>query len=106
MDMIIRGNRSLPETAMRVRQLRAALGFDTAISFAIFLQIGPQRWWNVENGMGLSTELALIVVRRCPGITLDWLHRGDDAGLSLGMARKLNLIYEREYPLEGVSASG
>lgn len=79
-------------TARRMRRLRESLGYETALAFSAFLGVSPQRWGNVETGMPLSNQLALLLVRKVPGLTLDWLYLGKADGLPLEMARRLGEI--------------
>lgn len=76
-------------TARRMRLLRESLGYDTALAFSAFLGVSAQRWGNVETGMPLSNALALLLVKKVPGLTLDWLYLGKPDGLPFEMARKL-----------------
>jgi hypothetical protein len=75
--------------AGRVRRLREVLEYPTSTAFAGFLDVGVNRWINVENGFPLSKDLALKIVQRVPGLTLDWLYLGKDDGLPFHLARKL-----------------
>jgi hypothetical protein len=78
--------------AERLKRLREMLGYSTAIGFARFLHMVPQRWSNFENGMPLSREIAFRLVRTVPGLTLDWLYFGKPDGLPLDLARRLGEI--------------
>jgi hypothetical protein len=49
-------------------------------------------WNNVERGHPLSKEVALLLVNKCPGVTLDWLFLGKVEGLTLQMARALGVL--------------
>ena len=59
-------------------------------AFANFLGVDRGRWNNVECGAPLSKEMALRIVRKFPGVTLDWLFLGRTEGLSAEMARALS----------------
>jgi hypothetical protein len=48
------------------------------------------RLHNVECGAPLSKEMALRIVRKFPGVTLDWLFLGRTEGLTAEMARALS----------------
>lgn len=61
----------------------------TATAFAMWLGITTQRWNNFENGMPLSKEVAILLVRKIHGLTLDYVFFGRTDGLSLELARKL-----------------
>ncbi len=73
----------------RLKLLREVLGYISGAGFAAFLGISPQRWNNFEVGKPLSKDVALKLVRKVPGISLDWLYRGRAEALSFEMARKL-----------------
>ena len=45
---------------------------------------------NIECGAPLSKEMALRIVRKFPGVTLDWLFLGRTEGLTAEMARALS----------------
>lgn len=80
---------AIPGQADRLKRLRAALGFKTATAFAAFLDIGNQRYNGFENHYPLSREVAFLIVRKVPGLSLDWLYFGRIDGLSVGLARSL-----------------
>lgn len=81
----------------RAKRLRVTLGYSTVTAFAAFLRIEQKRWYNVENGYPLSKDLALLLVQRIPGLSIDWLWLGRPDGLSLSLARRLG---EAETPPE------
>ena len=70
-----------PELAARMKLLRETLGHKTGVDMADFLDVSPQRWNNVENGMALGKSLATRIKRKVPGVDLDWLMDGDADGL-------------------------
>ena len=59
-------------------------------AFANFLSVDRGRWSNVECGAPLSKEMALRIVRKFPGVTLDWLFLGRPEGLTAEMALALS----------------
>ena len=59
-------------------------------AFAEFLGVERGRWNNVECGAPLGKEMALRIVRKYPGVTLDWLFLGRPEGLTVEMARVLS----------------
>jgi len=78
--------------AQRVIMLREVLGYSDrggSKAFADFLGVSPQRVNNVESGFPLSRELALLMVRKVPGLSLDWLYLGAAHGLHWELARAL-----------------
>lgn len=81
-----------------MRRLRVAVagGSHGAITrFATELGIGVSRWHNVEHGAPVSYALADMLVKRFPGLTLDWIYYGRRAGMSVDMA---SLLGELEKP--------
>jgi hypothetical protein len=81
------------DESKRARRLREAMGFNGRggqLAFAEFLCIERGRWNNVECGVPLSKNMALRIVRKFPGVTLDWLFLGRTEGLTAEMARALS----------------
>ena len=81
--------------ATRCAHLHEAMGFHghgSQKAFADFLGITEDRWGNVERGLPLSKTLAILLVEKCPGVTLDWLLLGKVEGLTLRMARALGVL--------------
>jgi transcriptional regulator with XRE-family HTH domain len=62
----------------------------TSASFATWLGVSPQRWSNFENGKHLGHAVALMLLRKIPGITLDWLYVGERRGVSLELLDRLD----------------
>ena len=60
------------------------------LACAEFRGIERGRWNNVECGAPLGKEMALRIVRKFPGVTLDWLFLGRSEGLTVEMARALS----------------
>ncbi|MCD0415715.1 hypothetical protein LOC51_00675 [Rubrivivax sp. JA1024] len=81
--------------ADRLKLLRRTLGYETAISFAAFLGLGYTTYHPFEKGQPLSREAAFRLVRKIPGLTLDWLYFGKPDGLPLEFARKLGVFGNR-----------
>jgi len=75
--------------ADRVKRLRAAINLISQQAMADYLGVGFNRWNNVERGLPLGLDLAIILCQRVPGLTLDWLYFGKPDGLSLDLARRL-----------------
>ena len=81
------------DESKRARRLREAMGFNgrgAQQAFAELLGIERGRWNNVECGAPLGKEMALRIVRKFPGVTLDWLFLGRPEGLTAEMARMLS----------------
>jgi hypothetical protein len=62
------------ETGQRLRLLREALGYPTQKAFSAALGIEFNRWNNIELGAPLSIRIAVAVVNRFGGLTLDYLY--------------------------------
>ena len=81
------------DASKRARCLREAMGFNgrgDQQKFAELLSVGRGRLNNIECGAPLSKEMALLIVRKFPGVTLDWLFLGRTDGLTAEMARALS----------------
>jgi transcriptional regulator with XRE-family HTH domain len=72
----------------RVKRLRLALGLSQR-KMAEYLGVNENRWNNIERGFSLGIDLARIVCRKCPGVTLDWLYEGNPYFLSPDMRHRL-----------------
>ena len=86
------------DESKRARRLREAMGFNgrgAQQAFANFLGVDRGRWNNVECGAPLSKEMALRIVRKFPGVTLDWLFLGIAAGYALTL--RLRYGYAQSY---------
>lgn len=91
-----RGESDAERTARadRATRLRKACNYDTQVAFADFLGVSTQRWNNVEVGFPIRTDMAILLVRKVPGLTLDWLYLGKPDGLPLELARRLGEVPE------------
>jgi hypothetical protein len=58
-------------------------------AFAARLDIEVRRWNNFERGSPLSKEVAFLIVKKFPDITLDWLWLGNPNGLTVKRQREL-----------------
>jgi hypothetical protein len=76
--------------AQRLRRLRAVVepGLGAA-AFAVKYGFGIQQWSNFENGYPLSRTAANRLCDRIPGLTIDWLQRGETGGLTVQLATRL-----------------
>jgi transcriptional regulator with XRE-family HTH domain len=73
----------------RAVRLRVALDIATQQAMAEHLGVSFNRWNNVERGMSLGHDLAVIMCQRIPGLTLDWLYFGRVEGISMDIAQRL-----------------
>ena len=80
---------AIPGQAERLKRLRTAHGFPTSSGFAAFLEISNNRYNGFENGLPLSREVAFLIVKKIPGLSLDWLYFGRSEALPLELARRL-----------------
>lgn len=73
----------------RLRALRKAVSGENQTAFAQRMGIEVKRWNNFERGLPLSKEVAFLLVKKVPGLTLDWLWLGIEDGLPLKLQREL-----------------
>lgn len=90
--------------ALRARSLTHAYANGVSAAFAARLGVSHQRWSNVENGRSLGIDLAHKIIAKIPGLSLDWLYRGERAGLSVEADRKLQASMEVILATSGGSA--
>jgi hypothetical protein len=63
---------------------------ETQSQFAVRIGITQPRWNNMERGSyPLSKDVALLIVRTIPDITLDWLFLGKTSGPTLKRLQEL-----------------
>jgi hypothetical protein len=74
----------------RIHAIMDVLGFQYANVFAMELGVSQSRLGNILAGKPLSKEVALKIVRKCPGMTLDWLFLGDPRYLPYELAIRLD----------------
>lgn len=77
-------------SAQRVRRLREHLGYTRAKDFARLLGISEKRWNNVENGYPISRDVATLICRKIPGMTIDYLYNGSLLGLPFALSQALS----------------
>ncbi len=70
------------DVAIRCRVLTLLYAGGNSSVFAELVGISANRWNNIENSGALSKDAARQIVRKFPEISLDWLWRGKDDGLS------------------------
>jgi hypothetical protein len=65
------------DTARRLKILRYYAGCeDSQTRFAAMTGFTTKHWNNLERGHPLPRDAAIQLVRRFPGLSLDWLHLG------------------------------
>jgi hypothetical protein len=89
--------KELPEITERLLLLQRAFSdrFPTTAAWVRHIDVEYNRWSNVCGAHPLSKELALHLVRRIPGLSLDWLWFGRKEGLSFELAQRLDKASER-----------
>jgi hypothetical protein len=75
--------------AERLKLLRWVVSGENQTAFAARLGIEPKRWNNFERAMPLSKEVAFLIVKKFPDVTLDWLWLGNEGGLPVRLQREL-----------------
>jgi hypothetical protein len=75
--------------AERLRLLRQVVSGENQTAFAARLGIEVKRWNNFERATPLSKEVAFLIVKKFPNVTLDWLWLGIDGGLPSRFQREL-----------------
>ena len=77
---------------IRLREVMNFTGHGSSTAFAQHLDVSPQRWEQRRRGILLGLELGLLLVPKCPGVTLDWLYLCKVEGVKLRMARALGAL--------------
>jgi hypothetical protein len=77
------------DIAHRLRTLRRVVSGENQTDFALRVGVEVKRWNNFERGYPLSKEVAFLLVRKVPGLTLDWLWLGNEGGLPVKLQREL-----------------
>lgn len=101
--MVSAGTDEDVDVALRCRVLTAIYAGGNSRAFAESIGVSPTRWNNVESSGALSRDLARMVYRRYPEVSLDWLYRGTDQGLT---AVKSNELAKAYLSLARVPAAG
>lgn len=80
-------NLAIAKRLTRLREVVAPGGNQTL--FAASVGIDLKRWNNFERGLPLSKDAAIQLVKKVPGVTLDWLFLGIEDGLPVQLHRQL-----------------
>lgn len=75
--------------AERLKLLRHVVSGGSQTAFAARLGVETKRWNNFERGTPLSKEVAFLIVKKFPDVTLDWLWLGNEGGLPVRLQREL-----------------
>jgi hypothetical protein len=76
-------------TSVRLRAIRRVKGFATAKQMADTLGVHLGRYLSHESTRPLSKEMAIAIVNKIPGLTLDYLFLGRTDGMPGVLARDL-----------------
>jgi hypothetical protein len=77
------------DIAKRLSRLRQVVSGENQTAFAARMGIEVKRWNNFERGLPLSKEIAFLLIKKVPGLTLDWLWLGIESGLPIQLQREL-----------------
>ncbi|MDA9539235.1 MULTISPECIES: helix-turn-helix domain-containing protein [Bradyrhizobium] len=66
----------------RLRLLRHIVSGENQKEFARRLGISATRWNNLEQGYPMSRDMALLLMQRLPGMSVEWLWLGKTGNLS------------------------
>jgi hypothetical protein len=73
--------RKLHPVNARMKTLRLRLGYPKPGKFAQMLGISIARWCNVETGHPLTHAVAVILKKKIPGLSYDYIYDGEIATL-------------------------
>lgn len=73
----------------RLKLLRRVVSGESQTAFAARLGVETKRWNNFERGSPLSKEVAFLIVKKFPNVTLDWLWLGRPDGMPTRFQREL-----------------
>ena len=88
MDQNPRNRASHPEIARRLRRVREIYG-PSLTGFCQEYKFSASQWSNYESGFKPSLAVAEQLVAQIPGLTLDWIYRGETGGLTVIQAKIL-----------------
>lgn len=67
----------------------------TQTAFAIWIGLDVKRWNNFLAGKPLSKDAAMTIVRKCPGITYEWLWHGKLDAVPMSLQAELEAAGKR-----------
>jgi transcriptional regulator with XRE-family HTH domain len=88
MDQNPRNRASHPQIARRLRRVREIYG-PSLTDFCQEYKFSVSQWSNYESGFKPSLAVAEQLVAQIPGLTLDWIYRGETGGLTVIQAKIL-----------------
>lgn len=80
--MAYAGTDSDHDIALRCRALTRIFKAGNSKAFAKEIKASPTRWNNIERTGLLSRDVARKIFRQYPEVSLDWLCRGKDDGMT------------------------
>lgn len=75
--------------AERLRRLRKIKSGDNQTAFAALLGIETKRWNNFERGKPLPRDVAILLVKKFPDVSLRWIWLGIPDHLTVRLQREL-----------------
>lgn len=78
--------------ARRLIAVRQTVAGDNQSKFAAEMGIEVGTWNASERTGNLSRKNAVLLCTKIPGLTLDWLYRGVEDGLPVGLHRSLAAV--------------
>ncbi len=91
--VVMDGRYLWPDMGARLAKIRETAGFTEQRAFALHFDFSPGSWNHWERGMSIPWGQALRLIDSLrdivPGLTLDWIYRGDPRGLPVETLRQL-----------------
>lgn len=88
---IIHAMQTITKIAGRLAVTREALGINAA-ELCRQAKIAPNAWSQFESGNRMITTRQAVKLCETYGLTLDWIYRGDPAGLPQRVFEKIRLV--------------
>ena len=86
----------MAKRARRIREVVSArFGYSQKEFAEKFLGVDYKLWNHAETGYSLGIKIALAVVNKVPGLTLDYIYRGDVRGMPENLIQELDLALEQ-----------
>src|SRR5262245_54843747 len=79
----------ISEYVQRLKLLRMIVSGEKQGEFAARMGIDAKRWNNYELGYPIPREVALMLMHKLPGMSIEWLWIGRKDSLSLEYRRKI-----------------
>lgn len=84
----------------RLKVMRMIISGENQEQFANRIGIEPKRWNNYEQGYPISREVALMLLHKCPQVSIEWLWLGTKRGLGEDFRRKVEAFEHLEQEQE------